>query len=442
MKVVLKILTGALIFLFLLVLSLITTVNWTPYQEMEYYRETMAELENLQFESSDEDFMLAGWASANITPKEPVPLVAYRPRGNYEFVQDSSFVKAIVFGKGDLQIALLNYELLIVHPQLAETIKKAISKKGLPIYQVYFTATHTHSGMGGTIPGLIGQVAMGGWDKSVVTLLEEKTLEALEEALSTMDTVSLSYKKVNAGTYVTNRLVAGDPVDPYLRQLNFENRSGKTCSFITYSAHATCLSSRFMGLSGDYPHYLTQLLQDKTDLAVFASGAVGSHRPVAPGNDVAGIKKYAYKLDSLLQKDPSPDSILMNTQLKAARLPLKLRSPHYRISDNLRLRPWVFNWVFGDNPAHFDIIRLGNTLLLSSSGEVSGVFYEGWESFAEMHGYNLMVTTFNGGYVGYITPDKYYQEDFYEVRDMNLYGPYNGDYFNEVIFGLIEKAVK
>ena len=129
-------------------------------------------------------------------------------------------------------------------------------------------------------------------------------------------------------------------------------------------------------------------------------------------------------------------------QVLAAKLPLKLRSPHYRISDNLRLRPWLFNWAIGDNPAYFDVIRIGDALFISSSGEVSGVFYKAWEEQADALGLSLFVTTFNGGYIGYITPDKYYSGDYYEARDMNFYGPYNGDYFKEIVSDLIAFGAK
>ncbi|MEX0883672.1 MAG: neutral/alkaline non-lysosomal ceramidase N-terminal domain-containing protein, partial [Cyclobacteriaceae bacterium] len=425
MRKFLKITFGIIILLLLLLAVLVTPVDWTPYRQMPYYRATMNDLEQLHLETSDEGHIQAGWALANITPKEPVPLVAYKPRGNYEFVQDSSFVKALIFGNGKLNIALLNYELLIVHPALAKTIEEAIKASGLTIQHVYFTATHTHSGMGGTVQGLIGEVAMGGWNEKVVSLLKEKTLEALAHALQKMDTVSLEYKKIYAGDFVANRLVPGDPVDPYIRQMNFKNNTGETCSFLTYSAHATCLNSQFMGLSGDYPHYLTQLRQeDQVDLSIYAAGAVGSHRPIIRQKDINGVKLYASQLNEVIRNQPKQEQTDNTSTLKTGRLALQLRSPHYRISNQYRLRPWIFKWVFGDHPAYFDIVQLGNTLMISSSGEISGVFYENWEKWAATHGLNLIVTTFNGGYIGYITPDKYYMEPYYEVRDMNLYGPY------------------
>lgn len=426
-------------FLLLVVLATLTTVDWTPYREKSYYKKTMAALDSLFVQGADQGFLLGGWASANMTPEEPVPLVAYRPRGNYEFVQDSSFVKAMVVGNGDFTLAFLNYELLLVHPKLATALKKEIEAQEIPVDRVYFTATHTHSGMGGTIPGPVGSLALGGWNQPLVDRIAAGTVQALRGAITRMDTVRLSYKKSNAGNFVSNRLVAGDPVDPFIRQFSLENTAGKRASLVTFSAHATCLSSRFMGLSGDYPFYFSKGLEAKQELVLFAAGAVGSHRPTIPGNDIENVRKYAAELGTIVTETPEGSSgEQTETTLIAAKLPLYLREPHYRISNDWRIRPWLFDWAIGDYPAHFDLVKIGNTLFISSSGEVSGVFYESWEKKAAALGMNLMITTFNGGYIGYITPDEYYKESYYEVRDMNFYGPYNGAYFNEVIGKLID----
>ena len=272
-------------------------------------------------------------------------------------------------------------------------------------------------------------------------MLEEKSLLAIQNALSTADTVQVHYQKTAAEEFVVNRFIAEDPVDPYFRQLVFTKTDGEKGTFVTYTAHATCLSSKFMGLSGDYPNYLTDYLEeDNVDFAMFAAGTVGSHRPLAPGKDIPSVQQYAQSLDSVLNVSEAVGDTLKRPLLESATLPLYLRDAHYRISDNIRLRPWLFDVAFGDTNAHFDIVRLGNVLMISSSGEISGVFYEKWEKTAEAKGLHLIITTFNGGYIGYITPDQYYNHRYHEVRDMNWFGPYNGAYFDEIITKIIEQV--
>src|SRR5690554_183100 len=157
--------------LLLLAVISLTSVDWSDYKEHEYYFQTMEALENLEYAGGESDYIRAGWATANATPREPQDLVGYKPRGTYEFVQDSSHIKVLVLDNGHHAIAYLSYELLIIHPQLALQVEQKIQAL-LPIDHVYFTATHTHSGMGGYMPGLMGKIAFGGYDEKVVALLE------------------------------------------------------------------------------------------------------------------------------------------------------------------------------------------------------------------------------------------------------------------------------
>ncbi|HLU89229.1 MAG TPA: neutral/alkaline non-lysosomal ceramidase N-terminal domain-containing protein [Cyclobacteriaceae bacterium] len=439
-KKLLKILAWSVGFLMLLALCTLTTVDWTDYKTKAYYQETMAALEQLPWQGGSMDGLTAGWSTVNATPDEPKDLVGYKPRGTYEFVQDSSMIKTLLLDNGQHSVVFLNYELLIIHPDLAKNLTTKI-KAEFPIDMVYLTATHTHSGMGGYMPGLMGKIAFGGYDEEVMKMLEEKTLAGIRAASASMDSVSLLYQKTDAAPFVGNRFIPDDPVDPYIRQLIFTKASGETGTLITYSAHATCLGSKFMGLSGDYPFYLTKFLEeDNVDFAMFAAGTMGSHRPNVNERDIASVKQYAEALDAVLTDTPTVSKPVAANSLRFAKLPLGLREPHYRISDNIRLRPWVFNTLFGDTNAHFGLVQIGNTLLVSSSGEISGVFFEDWEKAAAKYGLNLMITIFNGGYIGYITPDQYYNRRYHEVRDMNWFGPYNGAYFDELMTEIIEEA--
>ena len=49
-------------------------------------------------------------------------------------------------------------------------------------------------------------------------------------------------------------------------------------------------------------------------------------------------------------------------------------------------------------------------------------------NLAAQQNQQVIVTGFNGGYMGYLTPSRHYSLDEYEVRDMNFYGKWGGDY--------------
>jgi len=437
----LRFILGLILVLAILAISTLTLVDRSPIEDQGFYVETFENLDNLTFEGSLGESWYVGWAKTNMTPEKPVDLVGYAPRGEYEFVSDSSFIKALSLSNGKSRVAWLNYELLIVHPYLAKSIRNKIEESNLDIDQLIFTATHTHSGMGGYMPGPLGSIAFGGFDEEIVELITGKSIEALRSAISVEDTSKISFRKSDGSEWVSNRFVKDGPIDPFVRQLIFTKADGKKATFLTYSAHSTSLTTGYMGLSGDYPFYLTQNLEEEDfDFALFASGAVGSHKPNRPGNSLEDTKSYALSVAEAVKLKINYFGTVNKPSLAYARLNLLLREPHLRITDNLRLRPWLFEWLVGDTNPHFDLLRVGNTLLISSSGEISGVFYEEWEKLARDNGLNLIITSFNGGYMGYIVPDELYDEHYHEAREMNWYGPGNGTYYDNLIQMMIRKA--
>jgi hypothetical protein len=424
------------VFLFLLMATL-TRVDMSDYHHNTFYEETISEIRSSDFTPSTGETWLVGWDKVNATPAQPASLVGYKPRGKYEFIEDSSFVRSLVIGNGNSRIAILNYELMIVHPYLYGHIKQAVQLAGLPIDYLYFTATHTHSGIGGYMPGIVGKLSFGGFDDTIIQLLTDATLSSLKTALENMESTEITFQRVSADTLVANRLFPEDPVDPIIRMLRFKSKSGKKASFITFNGHPTILASNFMGLSGDYPHYLTALLEAEEDFAMFAAGTVGSHRPVSGGNQPEHVRAYAQAVYQHVISAGSEGENVLPHSMTLDNVPMHLRKPHLRISDRIRIRPWIFNSLIGDVNNHLDRVQLGNFLLIGSSAELSGVFMTEFEKFANSKGMNLMLTCFNGGYIGYVTPDAYYDLPLYEARDMNWFGPQNEAYFNEIIKLLI-----
>jgi len=48
------------------------------------------------------------------------------------------------------------------------------------------------------------------------------------------------------------------------------------------------------------------------------------------------------------------------------------------------------------------------------------------DSLAKSKNLHLLVTSFNGGYMGYVTDTKWYDMNAYETRIMGWFGPENG----------------
>ena len=206
-------------------------------------------------------------------------------------------------------------------------------------------------------------------------------------------------------------------------------------------------------LSRDWPGRVVDGLERETGgFALFMAGAVGSMGPKGPptGKDFPLVNQYA--ADMLKRLKPEIGQLKTQptkaggTPLGLLTLPLSLRNPAPRVLSErfaeLRIRPWLFHSVYGDYPSDLKALRIGPVLLIGTPCDFSGELVAPLTQLAKQQGLDLIITSFNGGYIGYVTPDKYYEKDTYETRVMNWFGPQNGAYFSEMMRGLIEKAGK
>jgi hypothetical protein len=119
------------------------------------------------------------------------------------------------------------------------------------------------------------------------------------------------------------------------------------------------------------------------------------------------------------------------------RVALSLPDPQIKIAQNWKVRAWLFRMAFGEYPAYVTALRLGNLTLLGAPCDFSGEFDASLDTFAAKHRTNVIVTSFNGGYIGYVTPEKRYDVDHYETQLMNWYPPGTGEYIKECMEKLI-----
>jgi len=122
-----------------------------------------------------------------------------------------------------------------------------------------------------------------------------------------------------------------------------------------------------------------------------------------------------------------------------------MREQSFKINSSLIIRPWIFNFLVGDTPKYINYLRLGDLVIVGTPSDFSGELVGQIEKSISNNELNLMINSFNGGYVGYITDDKWYDRtdiNTYETYTMNWYGPYNGKYFSKLIKEIIKKNEK
>ncbi len=383
----------------------------------------------------------AGWGMASITPAEPVRLTG-KNFSPYQQVYDSVYVRTFLFDNGINKILLINYDLWIIHPRLANEIRRMVHQNYPEITGLYFTANHSHTSIGGWASGVLGSLVVGGNSQETIDFIATQTAKSIEKSKFTLEETKVGFGAITTDGLVTNRLNEHEYTDHQLRVLKLEHHQGQNAVYNTFSAHSVFMDKDINTLSADYPGPFLNLLQqnDHIDFAAFAPGATGSHTPV--GRKPFELDKmilYASRLADYSVKLESQITTEETLELKYVELPVDLRSPHFRVSNSYRFRPWLFNLVMGEIQPRITVLKIGNTVLVGLPLELSGEFYPEFDEVCQRRGLNLMLTTFNGWYLGYAPPKKYYNTlRRAETRDMNWFGPESGEYFVELIQRVLE----
>jgi neutral ceramidase len=388
-------------------------------------------------------YFKAGWAKESIVPDFRIPIASYGLRNDFECIHDTLYARAFVFDNGLEKVAIVSLDLLILPPVLIEKFNLQGPIAGIKREDVYFSATHTHNSVGGWADKLAGRFLAGKYNEKMVEILITSINTAIKKAESNLEESKIGYGQYEASAMVINRLVhEKGSVDPWLRVIKIQKNSGPTAVISTFAAHASCLSSKDNCLSGDYPSFLVDSLEksNKIQFALFCAGAVGSMGPGDMGKVNYG--QASFIADSLSEKILTGlDKIEVMTAdtLASFFIPLSLREPHLKISEDFRFRPWVFNYILGTQSIGIKGLRLGNIVLIGTPCDFSGELVKGFEDVSRKKNFHTIITSFNGGYIGYITDDKHYDLPKSETMEMNWYGPYNGAYFTEVINKILDK---
>lgn len=436
-----KIIKFSLVFLGVfaaILFCLLQRIDRTPYTETDHYREWKAQQDEFVAHTG---VCRVGWALENITPSRPVPLAGYGKRKgkHFEGVHDSVYVRSVAVEVGGYRLFLVSADLLFIPPKVVNRVEAGLKDYGITLADLHFSATHSHSSIGGWESTLTGELFGGEYDPEVVNMLAERFCRAVLNSQKDLSEGSMAYSEVVDDQDVRYRINLPDGVrDREIRALTFTKDDGRKAYLITYAAHSTTLSDKNLLLSRDYPGALVDAL--KPDFAVYMAGAVAGMGPVERG---ATEFDEARNLGlSILSYFRQREEIPVGDTLVSARIRIPLPEPTARLTRHLALRPWVFKRFFGDYDAYIKVTRLGNTVLLGMPADFSGEIMVELDAYARQKGLNLVITGFNGGYVGYITADKLYDSGHYETVTMSWYGYQNGGYFAEVSRDIIDRLAE
>lgn len=442
MKKFIKILTWFAAVLVVLAISLFTLNDNQPLEQTDYYAATKSKLNALRIGGGYGTVLKGGWSKESIPTNSETYIAGYGLRENpASAVHDSIFVRSVVLDNGLQKVAMITMDLLIAPPLVVAQVIPALAKLGFSREQIYFSATHTHSSAGGWAGGPAGRAMAGPRNEQMIKTIADAIVKSVKKAEATASTCKIGFQKFNARDYITNRLFGESALeDPWLRIMKIEKANQESALILTYAAHPTDIPKADNRISADYPGMLVTNLEKSgiCNFAAFFAGAVGSMRPADNGADAyQKAELIAANLANLIISGKSSLKTDTTSLIRTAYFPLALHEPQLRLTKYIRIRPWMFNWLMGEQEVGMNALRIGDMVWIGTPCDYSGMLYGLSDSVAEKMGKNLIITSFNGGYVGYITPDKYYDEHKMETQEMNWFGPYNGRYFGEVIDGLV-----
>lgn len=247
-----------------------------------------------------------------------------------------------------------------------------------------------------------------------------------------------------APNFVRNRLVGRlGQVNNEFSFILIEQHNGKKSILGAYAAHATTISSSNMLFSAGYPGYWQKKLENEiAHMAIFFAGTVGSHGPVGKGKSFEKARFIGESLaDSVIKHIPDL-SYQDSVPLRYISCKVRLPEFHVRLSLERHLCTALSQQLLPlPDDVWIQAVKLADLVWITSPCDFSGEYALEIKNSLRRRGFKSVISSFNGGYVGYVIPRKYYYLDKYESFTMGWFGPNLGDYFVDIIYRLSESVI-
>ena len=218
------IILGSILGILLVIFFLLTSsVDNTPFYKSDYYKKTEARMDSLKSAFvANNDSVKAGFAKISITPGmnnaednvvegkfKEAPLAGYGARKGKPAtgVHDSVFVKAAALKINDQTVVIVGADLLIMPPNIIDEVTRLLAQKGIQRNQVFYSASHSHSSLGGWGPGFIGEQFAGKENPNLSKWLVQQITSVVTSAIADLRPARIGSGTFNAGTYTRNRLI-------------------------------------------------------------------------------------------------------------------------------------------------------------------------------------------------------------------------------------------
>jgi neutral ceramidase len=422
-------------------------VDDSSFDGSEFQRRTLDRLDNAPG-SSPAGPIRVGVAEVDLTPDSPRNLAGFigQIRTPFVGVDTPCFARALTVESSSGTLTVLTADLLLINAKMAKAV---VERTGLRPDQVYFTSSHTHGGPGGWGDHPLEMLVAGAYDPSYFESLANRLTEVVQKSRAKTEPAEMAFVEVQAPNRQKNRVDPSLPTHDALSALVFRTAGAPADAsplaiLAIFGAHATVSHPVPPRLGGDYPAALVEELKRSTGArsVLFASGAVGDASPArlkAPSQ-----QKSAEALGIALAND-------LKTALPFARFASKVEVGNLRLdvslppvrlpffASKLRFSPFLTWWI-ADRQTHLHALRLGPAVLVGFPGDYSGHLADKLDASTRNSGLSNIATSFDGDFRGYLVSEAVFRrKSCYETRWMSFYGPWTGEYFNDLARRMVER---
>jgi hypothetical protein len=452
-----KVLIGSGIVLLVLVAAFVAFIGpWptysTGFEGTAYFNTTMASIDK---NAKDNEItaqpgrLMVGWGVRDITPPAGVPMAGYSARkGTATGAHDDLHVKALALSDGKDYAVIVGADMLLVPPNVAEKVREEVAKQTpLTPNDILFGASHTHDGPGGFGPGIGAKITGGKFDPRVPALLIEGFTGAIVEAYNSLEPGRIAHSSIQADKFIRNRAREAE-VDPELSFLVAQQDRGPRYILMNFSAHPTTVGAKFMEFTAEYPGFLQAFVEKSTAAtAAYLGGALGSMGPKAPegDSDIARAQAMGESLGQLVVEavQQLPETAWENSaDVNTVGTAIELPPFQMRIRQSWRVSPFLPRLLGLPSEGWMQAVRVGDLQFVGVPGDFSGEISAQWKKWAADQGLDMWTSSFCADYVGYISPDKYYNGkdaiDDYETGLMSWTGPHQEEYFTTLMRHMVE----
>ncbi len=234
-----------------------------------------------------EGSLRAGAARISLDPPYAVPMGGYFGRNFLSLREecDPLWARALVLEAGEVRLALVALDLVLIPPRLREEVEKfpEFQKAGLDGWII--SATHTHTSLGSFGEEWPAQIfGIGIYDPLILRFIARQSARAIALAARSPIPVKMAFGEAQSDPgeppLSYNRRIPGEPAEQKVRALGLwpidtsskSRLQAPVARLVNFAAHPTMVPATRLRTSGDYPGVLCRALEKDGSVALFLNG--------------------------------------------------------------------------------------------------------------------------------------------------------------------------